>query len=171
LTRPTTRTGRGKVAGVRGIIVNWLHYWHPIMQSPGIAGSVVPVRYEPFDMGVVFAFIGGQWLDCFADQYAQVHGRSEREWLLILEEWRAQQRQQGKKRVVFKETLLAPLLESVAAEEQILAQQQRDLEGQALRAPLLGTRVVLPVGPALPAAAEDEELDLAAIPRYEEYRS
>lgn len=171
LTRPTTRTGRAKVDGVRGITVNWLHYWHPIMQSPGVAGNVVPVRYEPFDMGVVFAFIGGQWLDCFADQYAQVHGRSEREWLLILDEWRGELRQQGKKRVVFKETLLAPLLESVAAEEQILTQQQRDLEGQVLRAPLLGIRVALPVAPATPAGAEDEEVDLAAIPRYEEYRT
>jgi hypothetical protein len=37
----------------------------------------------------VYAFVRNQWLECIADDYAQVHGRSEREWHLILDEWRA----------------------------------------------------------------------------------
>jgi mannose-6-phosphate isomerase-like protein (cupin superfamily) len=44
----------------------------------------VPVRFEPYDMGVAYAYIDGQWLECIADTYAQVHGRSEKEWNLIL---------------------------------------------------------------------------------------
>ena len=79
LTRPTTRTGRAKVNPSQGITVNWLHYWNAAFQNSDVAGSSVPVRYEPYDMGVVYAFVGGQWLECIADDYGQVHGRSERE--------------------------------------------------------------------------------------------
>lgn len=79
LTRPTTRTGRAKVDPSRGITVNWLRYWNAAFQNPDVAGSAVPVRYEPYDMGAVYAFVQGQWLECIADDYAQVHGRSERE--------------------------------------------------------------------------------------------
>lgn len=88
LTRPTTRTGHATVDPSRGLTVNGLHYWHSAFRAPQIARSVVPVRYEPFDMSVVYAFVEGQWLECVADDFAQVHGRSEREWQLILEDMR-----------------------------------------------------------------------------------
>jgi transposase InsO family protein len=68
---------------------------------------------------------------------------------------------------VYFETLLAQFLEDIAAEEQVLLQRQRDLEGQAIRAAICGT----PVAPRRPGAqAEEEPLDLATIPHYEAYR-
>jgi putative transposase len=57
-TRPTTRTGTVKVHPARGIRVNGLHYWHDSMQTSQVAGQTVPVRYEPYDMGVVYAYMG-----------------------------------------------------------------------------------------------------------------
>ena len=167
LTRPTTRTGHAKVDPSRGLTVNGLHYWHPTLRQPQVAGSAVPVRYEPFDMSVVYAFVEGQWLECVADNFAQVHGRSEREWQLILEEWRQQQRQHGQKRVRVNGALLAQFLEAIAAEEQVLMQRQRDLEGHAIRAAICGT----PVAPPRPRPeVEEEPLDLTTIPHYEAYR-
>lgn len=173
LTRPTTRTGHAKVHPSRGLTVNWLHYWHPAMRSPQVAGRTVPVRYEPFDMSVVYAFVDGQWLECIADAFAQVHGRSEREWQLILDEWRAQQRQHGQKRLTINGSLLAQFLEDVAAEERILLQRQHDLEEQALRDAILDTQTIAPRHErerTLEEEDEDDTLDLATIPRYEEYR-
>jgi len=168
LTRPTTRTGHAKVDPSRGITVNWLHYWHPAFRAPQVARSAIPIRYEPFDMSVVYAFVEGQWLECVADDFAQVHGRSEREWQLILEEWRQQQRQHGQQRVRVNGALLAQFLADMAAEEQVLLQRQRDLEGQAIRAAICGT----PVAPTPPRVQDEEEpLDLATIPQYEAYRS
>jgi putative transposase len=118
-------------------------------------------------MSVVYAFVEGQWLECIADDFAQVHGRSEREWQLILEEWRQQQRQHGQQRVRVNGALLGQFLADIAAEEQVLLQRQRDLEGQAIRAAILGT----PVAPTRPRAQHEEEpLDLATIPQYEAYR-
>ncbi len=173
LTRPTTRTGYATVHRSRGLTVNGLHYWHECMRNPAVVGRRVPVRYEPYDMGVVYAFVDGQWFDCIADVFPLVHGRSEREWQLILEEWRAKRRQHGHKRLTINAPLLATFLEEVAAEERLLMQRQRDLEEQALREAILGKSS----GTLLPEMAhpqeeeeEDEGLDLTAIPRYEEYR-
>jgi putative transposase len=173
LTRPTTRTGFAHVHPSRGITVNGLHYWHESMRKPSVGGRSVPVRYEPYDMGVVYTFLDGQWLECVADDYALVHGRSEREWDLILEEWREHLRQHGQKRITINGPLLAKFLEEVAAEERLLLQRQRDLEEQTIREAILGK---MNGGPRhLQERTEEEddeegELDLATIPRYEEYR-
>jgi len=167
LTRPTTRIGTVKIHPSRGITVNGLHYWHESMRSTHVAGQTVAVRYEPYDMGVVYAYIGGQWIECIADAYGSVHGRSEREWNLILDEWREQQRQHAGKRISLNGPLLAQFLHKLEQDEALLLQQQHDFEEHPLRASiLLGPQPARPEQESLPPV----ELDLATIPRYEEYR-
>jgi len=170
LTCPSTRTGCAKLDGARGIVVNGLRYWNPLMRSSPEAGRCVPVRYEPFDMSLAYAFVDGQWLKCTADAFFQVQGRSEREWQLILDEWRAQQRQHARRRVSIDGPLLAQFLEEIATEEQLLLQRQRDLEGLPVRESIVGPqpRVLTPEDTEV--QEDDEELDLAALPQYEEYR-
>ena len=95
-----------------------------------------------------------------------MHGRSEREWGLILDEWREQQRQHGRKRVTLNGPLLAHFLRQLEQDETLLLQRQRDLEEQAQRSALL-LKTPLPMKPRavpLPIA-----LDLAHIPPHEEY--
>jgi putative transposase len=122
-------------------------------------------------MGVAYAFIEGQWLECIADEYAHVHGRSEREWSFILDEWREQQRQHGKKRVTVNGPLLAQFLEEMLAEEEVLLQQQRDHEAQAIREAIVGKRAEhQPVQMEMEAEQSAVVIDLTRIPQYEEYR-
>ncbi len=165
-TRPTTRTGTVKIHPSRGITVNGLHYWHDSMRASQVAGQTVHVRYEPYDMGVAYAYIGGQWLECIADAFALVHGRSEREWDLILEEWREQQRQHGRKRITLNGPLLAQFLQQLENDEALLLQRQRDLEEQAQREVLL---LKTPLGVLPREAPPLVEVDLTKIPQYEEY--
>ncbi|MFL5653498.1 MAG: Mu transposase C-terminal domain-containing protein [Ktedonobacteraceae bacterium] len=168
LTCPSTRTGYAKVDRARGMVVNGLRYWNPLMRSSRDAGKSVPVRYEPFDMSIAYAFVDGQWLQCTADAFFQVQGRSEREWQLILDEWREHQRQHSRKRVSINGPLLAQFLEELATEEPLLLQQQRDLEGVPIREAIVGRSIVRRSEPG--AEVCDEELDLATLPQYEEYR-
>jgi putative transposase len=167
LTRPSTATGVVKIHPARGITVNGLHYWHDSMRASQVAGESVPVRYEPYDMGVVYAYIGGQWLECVADAFAQVHGRSEREWNLILEEWREQQRQHSQKRITLNGPLLAQFLQKLENDEALLLQRQRDLEEQTQREALLLRK---PLAMKRRESHPRVELDLTKIPQYEEYR-
>jgi putative transposase len=122
-------------------------------------------------MGRAYAFVEGQWLPCTADALLQVQGRSEREWELILDEMRSQQRQHGKKRVTVNGPLLAQFLEEMATEEQLLLQQQRDHEGQSIREAIVGEIQVTGLL-AFPQEQDevDEELDLTTLPKLEEYR-
>ena len=66
--------------------------------------------------------------------------------------------------------LLAQFLEEIAAEEPVLLQRQRDLEGQTIREAILGNPSVPPEEGPQPQPEEEDVLDLATIPRYEEYR-
>src|SRR5438034_10951826 len=83
------------------------------------------------------AFTVWQWIECIADAFAHVHGRSEREWDLILDEWREQQRQHSQKRITLNGPLLAQFLQQLENDEALLLQQQRDLEEQTQREALL----------------------------------
>lgn len=166
-TRPTTRTGVAKISASRGITVNGLQYWNERMHAKDIAGHAVPVRFEPYDMGMIYAFIDGQWLECIADNYAQVHGRSEKEWSLIVEEWREHQRQHSQKRQTLNGPLLAQFLQQVEQEEKIALQHQRDYEEQTLRHHALTLR---PEGSKPDAQPAKIVIDFAHIPTFEEYR-
>src|SRR5260370_40541696 len=84
LTRPLTETGTAKIRPSRGITVNGLHSWHESMRLADQSGKSVPVRYEPFDMGFAYAYIGGQWVECIADTFPPAHGRCEPEEYPIL---------------------------------------------------------------------------------------
>jgi len=170
LTCPTPRTRSVRLDAARGIAVNGLRYYHPLMRSSREAGKQVEVRYEPFNMGVAYAFVDGQWLTCTADAFLQVQGRSERAWELVLDEWREQQRAHGRKRTTIDSTLLGTFLEEVLQEEPLLRQQHYDLEETALREAILGkpNMVSLPLGAT--DSEVDEEIDLTTIPTLEEYR-
>ena len=167
---PTTRTGSAKLDAARGIVVNGLRYGHPLMRSSRDAGKRVEVRYDPFDMSIAYAFVDGQWLPCTADAFLQVQGRSEREWELILSEWREQQRLHHRKRMSIDGPLLAEFLEDVLTEEPLLEQQQRDLEEVSIREAIVGRSQMSRQQSSAAEQEIDDELDLATLPRYEEYR-
>src|SRR5947209_19946884 len=95
-TRATTRTGKAKMSRGRGITSNGLQYWHERMMASDVAGKSVPVRFEPYDMGVAYAYIDGEWREWIADAYAQVHGRRQKEWNLILDGWRERHAQHAR---------------------------------------------------------------------------
>jgi putative transposase len=167
-TRPTTRLGVAKIHQSRGITVNGLQYWHECMRLPTVFGQTVHVRYEPYNMGFAYAYIDGQWLECIAETFLQVHGRSEHEWNLILEEWREHQRQHQLKRVALNGPRLAEFLRELEKDEAWLLQRQRDLEEQPQREALLlsGER---PIQVAPPTDSSSIELDFSTIPQYEVY--
>ena len=172
-TRPSTRLGVAKVHRSRGMTVNGLQYWHECMRSPSVFGQSVPVRYEPYNMGFAYAYIDGQWIECIADTFLQVHGRSEHEWNLILEEWREHQRQHHLKRVTLDGPRLAEFLRELEKDETWQLQHQRDMEELPLREDLLFERPnILYQVPNMHLPEKDTapiEVDLSTIPQYEVY--
>jgi hypothetical protein len=131
-TLPTTAKGTAKVAPGRGVKINHIYYWAESLRDPMIEHSQVAVRYDPFDAGVAYAFVGGHWAQCHSEYYVTFRGRSEKEIALASAELRRQQEchSQGLEITAKK---LAGFLASVDSEEALLLQRQRDRESRDLR--------------------------------------
>jgi putative transposase len=159
LTLPTTQKGTAKLRPGRGIKVNYLYYWSDAFLDPDVEGTQVPVRYDPFDAGLAYAFIRKRWVRCISEHHARFAGRSEREIQLASAELRRrQQRHNQQFRVTARQ--LADFLASVEAEEVVLEQRLRDAEARTTLEPLVGTPLMDPTIVALFGADDIAESDL-----------
>jgi putative transposase len=131
-TLPAAARGRAKVMPGRGVKVNHIYYWSASFQDPAIENQQVPVRYDPFDAGTAYAYIGRHWVECHSEYYGVFHGRSEKELMLASSEIRRQQQRHSQGLVVTAKRL-GSFLNSVEADEALLMQQLRDREARTTR--------------------------------------
>src|SRR5439155_771244 len=90
-TFPTTRKGVAKIVPGLGVRMNHLDYWCEAMRDPTVEGTQVKVRYDPFDVSVGYAYIGGRWRKCITP-YNELASCSERELQLLTAELRKRHR-------------------------------------------------------------------------------
>jgi len=131
LTLPTTRKGTAKVMPHLGVKINALCYWSDALLDPEVGKMQVPVRYDPFDAGIAYAFIKGRWVQCLSEHYAIFTGRSKREIQLATAELRKRKQLHGQ-RLTITARKLADFLTSLEAEELLLEQRLRDTEARAM---------------------------------------
>ncbi|TMA61103.1 MAG: DDE-type integrase/transposase/recombinase [Deltaproteobacteria bacterium] len=181
-TLPSPPRGTALVHPSQGIKVHYLSYWHDVFRLPDVVRTRVPVRYDPFDISVVYAYVHERWVECVTSSYGQFHGHSERELLLITAELRARNRKSHITTPITA-TRLAAFLADIEAHEAVLLQRLRDQETRAVlqiidrgrRAPTPG-EVPVPLETsqeaARPVAASTgvSAVDLATLQVYEEYR-
>ncbi len=137
LTLPTTQKGTAKLQPGRGVRLHYLYYWSDAFVDPEAERTQVPVRYDPFDAGVAYAFVKKRWVRCISEHYARFAGRSEREVQLASAELRRRQQRHGQHlRITARQ--LADFLASLEAEEVVLEQRLRDTEARSVLEPLVG---------------------------------
>jgi putative transposase len=124
---PTTRRGTALVHATTGIKINTIWYWAEVFRQPAVERTHVPVRYDPFDAGIAYAYVQGQWVRCISEHYAQFQGRSEREIHLASAELR-KRRQHHAHQSRLTAGHLARFLTSLEAEEVLHDQRRRDAE-------------------------------------------
>ncbi|MBU2611408.1 MAG: DDE-type integrase/transposase/recombinase [Chloroflexi bacterium] len=134
LTLPTTRKGTAKIMAHLGVKINALCYWSDALLDPEAEKTQVPVRYDPFDAWVAYAFIKGRWTQCLSEHYAIFAGRSEREIQLATAELRKRNQLHGQQFTITARKL-ADFLTSLEAEELLLEQRLRDAEAREMLAP------------------------------------
>src|SRR5438445_4798885 len=162
LTLPTTQKGTAKLQPGRGVRLHCIYYWSDVFVDPEAEGTQVPVRYDPFDAGVAYAFVKKRWVRCISEHYARFAGRSEREVQLASAELRRRQHRHGQHpRITARQ--LADFLASLEAEEVVLEQRLRDTEARSVLEPLVGgpgfDKSVIAVLKAADAGGADLELD------------
>ena len=92
----------------------------------------VAVRYDPFDVGVAYAFVHRQWVECQSEHYTVLKGHSEREMMLATEELRQRSHNHAADFDITARQL-AEFLQSVEAQETVLTQRLSDLESKEIR--------------------------------------
>jgi putative transposase len=130
-TRPGTKKGKARIQPGQGIKVNYLYYWSDAFRNPIVEKTDVPVRYDPFDMGIAYAYVDGRWVRCYSQYYSTFVGHSEKEVQVAAQEIR-----QSSKRSATSTNLnakrLADFIANVQEHEAILLQRLRDLESKVV---------------------------------------
>ncbi len=139
-TLPTTPKGTAKLIAVRGIKIHHIFYWSDAFRDRQHEGTQLPVRYDPFDIGIAHAFVGKRWVRCYSEYCSVFHGRSEKELMIATKELRAIWASHSQQFSVSAKKL-ADFLESVEAEEVMLIQRLRDTEGRKVFEKINGTAV------------------------------
>jgi putative transposase len=185
-THPSPRSGQALVQPGKGIKLNYLYYWSDAFRHPEVERTKVSVRYDPFDLGVAYAYVQGRWVKCISQYYSVFSGRSERELLLASLEIK-QQAKLTQTPTTISAKRLADFLSNVTAHEALMLQRLRDLEGQNVlntleqksssvpqiqRQSQTESEPLLSSFPELASSQPNPALviDLSQIPLFEEYR-
>jgi putative transposase len=151
-TFPSTRKGTALVEPGVGVRINYLEYWCEAMRDARVEGTQVPVRYDPFDVSVGYAYLLGLWRTCSCP-YTEFAGCSERELHLLTQEVRQRNRlHAGRAHTEVTQKQLAVFRRENAGIEAILRQQRRDRETRAALTVLEGGKAS--VGLPHPAATD-----------------
>jgi putative transposase len=180
-THPSPRSGQALIQPGKGIKLNYLYYWSDAFRHPEVERTKVSVRYDPFDLGVAYAYVQGRWVKCISQYYSIFSGRSERELLLASLEIK-QQAKLTQTPTTISAKRLADFLSNVTVHEALMLQRLRDLEGQNVLN-ILGQRSssvqqsqpqTQPFNPSFQDLAPAQPnpalvVDLSQIPLFEEY--
>jgi hypothetical protein len=139
-TLPTTPLGTAKMVAVRGVKIHHIFYWSDAFRDRQLEGTRLPIRYDPFDVGIAYAFVGKRWVRCYCEYYSVFHGRSEKELMIATKELRALKASHSQQFSLTAKKL-ADFLESVEAEERMLTQRLRDAEGRKVLEKINGVAV------------------------------
>jgi putative transposase len=132
-TAPSTQKGTAKVHPGRGVTINHFLYWCQAFRDPLVENHSVPVRYDPYDMGVAWAFVRGHWMECHSQFYSDLKGRSEKEVRLAATKIRKQMHEYSQSRTTITASQQAAFLRKIHQDEEMLLQRLRDQEIRSLR--------------------------------------
>ena len=132
LTLPTTARGKAKVQPGSGVKINYLYYWANELGNPEVEKSLLPVRYDPFDLSTAYVFVAGHWIKCVSSHWQVFRGRSEREMMLASTILHRQNQNHANRELLVTAKRLAEFMAKVKNEEEMLLQRDQDAETKAV---------------------------------------
>ncbi len=99
LPPPKTRPSR-KVHPGKGIKHYGEYYWCEAFRTPKHENTDIPVRYDPLNMAILYAYVDGEWQQCKAHDAPLYAYRSEREVRIASAAFRAMMAQDANHREV-----------------------------------------------------------------------
>jgi transposase InsO family protein len=186
---PTTDKGTAKVQPGKGIKIKRIYYWCSEFDLPDVMQTSVPVRFDPFDRSIAYAFIKsrhaqgndsnqsseqsiphGHWVQCRSKYMHQFKGRSDRQIEALSEELRQLQALRGTDEEI-NDRKLAEFSRQIDLEEGRLAERLKTIRQKMLEPRLkdlenLDARTILEGGTLdrEPFSIPEEEDESAPVP-------
>lgn len=85
LTLPSTNTGEATIQQ-NGVKINYIYYWNEDFKSLHSKKIKVKVRFDPFNIGVAYAYVNKRWVKCISEYYAVFKNMTEKEVKFITSE-------------------------------------------------------------------------------------
>lgn len=123
-TLPSTRNGVAKVNLRTGIKVNYINYWSPTLNNSKLEAKSVPVRYDPFNIGIAYAYVNKKWITCTSEYYHELKGKTERELRLAMEEIK-KRKQNHVKGYSITAKKIAEFINDIEAKEKLMAENMK----------------------------------------------
>lgn len=175
-TYPTTDKGTAKINPIEGVKINYHYYWSEQFRDGNVAGSNVPVRYDPFDASIAKVLLGKRWVTCICPFQAQFAGRSEREIQILSNELKAQDTKHSRTFNITSKKLAENIIKAEATNAKVALQRMKDLEGERVFKVIQGGKsgqgkmpknadniMVLPIVSATPSQKTDAVSELVIL--------
>lgn len=133
----TPRGSTRQVDSVRGIVIDYLRFWHDDFQFGDVAGTEVPVKVDLADCSIAFAYVRRRWITCrLTDGDADLYGRSWRQIQLAVGALR-QRRRAGRAARTINAAVIGRFLRDLdrAEHDALACQIVRDAEARSASAP------------------------------------
>lgn len=137
-TCPAVRKGTAKVTP-SGIKINYRWFNCIEFQMPGILGTEVEARYDPFNAGVAYAFVNRQWHTCYSEYHAAFATYSERAVWLATEQLKLEDRIAGKQLGITADRIALFMLQR-EQDEDLARQVRHDTEAASHRRKIVTAR-------------------------------
>jgi hypothetical protein len=92
----------------------------------GVIGSKLQVKYDPFDLGHAYAYVGNTWIECMSQHYAQFKDLTEKEYQAISFELAEEHKQSSKRISASSQQVAAFITRTKGTEKELIAQKQAE---------------------------------------------
>jgi len=134
LTLPSTASGVAKIHERTGFHLNYLDYWHDSFLDPRVAGKTVPVRFDPWNVSIAYAFVDNRWVCCKSSYFVDFQGRTVAEIAAASEDLHKEKKIHAGNRTVTAKRI-ARFLKTVGEREnalQLAYQQKASISAAAI---------------------------------------
>jgi transposase InsO family protein len=97
LTLPTTAKETAKNSAGRGVKINYEYYRCNELDDAEFDGQALPVRYDPFNYAIAYAYLKDKWVKCYTSSRHQLEGRTQREQEIMSAEKRMRDTQYSRR--------------------------------------------------------------------------
>ncbi|AJI08701.1 MULTISPECIES: DDE-type integrase/transposase/recombinase [Bacillus] len=128
-TLPSTPRGKGLVQPGKGVVFNNVWYWNEGFKNPKIEKTNVDLKYDPFNVGILYAYVNKKWVKCISEYYYLLEGKTHKQLQIITEEIRYKLGIKG--RISLKQ--IATFIPTIESHEKVIKQAIIEQENQKSR--------------------------------------